>query len=262
MAESGARLYRSGDLARRTSSGELEYLGRMDQQVKIRGFRVELGEIESALNSHPAIRESVVLAHEGPGGDKRLVAYIVPVSAAPANQELRDHLGQRLPDYMVPGIYVPLKSMPLTNNGKVDRRSLPEPLSNTGVARTTIQPRNEIESLIFQVWCAVLGHSGISVDDNFFHIGGHSLLATQVISRIQAALNIELSVIALFESPTIAGLAQAVAKAKSGPAILSQPITPRMEPQTAERLLSRLTELTDAEVERLLGETPEKTLLS
>lgn len=212
----GARLYLSGDLARRTSSGELEYLGRKDQQVKIRGFRVELGEIESTLNGHPAIRESVVLEREF-AGDKRLVAYFVPLAEAPALADLREHLGRHLPDYMIPAHFCPLQTLPLTSNGKLDRRALPSIDFSLGSgAQSSLPPRNPLEKLIAGIWSQVLGHEVADVHSNFFSLGGHSLLATRVISRLAAALNLDLSVRLLFESPTIAELANTVAQLQPG----------------------------------------------
>ncbi|HWH68152.1 MAG TPA: non-ribosomal peptide synthetase, partial [Candidatus Sulfotelmatobacter sp.] len=246
----GARLYRSGDLARYTARGELEYLGRMDHQVKIRGFRIELGEIESALNSHSAIRESVVVAAEDSGGGKRLVAYIVSPSATPDFEQLRHHLARNLPDYMIPSVFVPLSALPLTLNGKVDQRALPAPETDqTTTPHSSVPPRNPTETALVQIWCQLLNRNLVGIHDNFFHLGGHSLLATQVIWRIASTFNVDLSVRTLFEAPTVAALAEAVGRAHSGGA---STIAPRKREAKDRKMLERLVELSDAELEELL----------
>ncbi len=214
----GARLYRSGDLARARPDGGLEYVGRADHQVKIRGFRVELGEIEATLARDPAIREAVVLAREDEPGDARLVAYLVVRDPrGHSASDLRRHLKQTLPDYMVPSAFVLLDALPLTANGKVDQRALPAP----GGARPELDgdyvgPRSEDEELIADVWASVLGLDRVGVHDNFFELGGHSLLATRVISRLRDAFGIEIPLRPLFENPTVAGLADCVEGARSG----------------------------------------------
>ena len=209
LGEPGARLYRTGDLARRRADGALEYLGRMDHQVKVRGFRIELGEIEVALVSHPSIAQAVVLARDE-GEARRLVAYAVPEGDAPEASELRAFVAGRVPEYMVPAVFVFLEALPLSPNGKVDRRTLagiaPEPSGRP--AHTA--PRTAVERLLAGIWEEVLGVSGVGMDDGFFDLGGHSLLATRVTSRVRAALDVELPVRALFESPTLGGLASRV----------------------------------------------------
>src|SRR5262249_5681835 len=255
--QAGTRLYRSGDLGRYTAAGELEYLGRMDAQVKIRGFRVELGEIASALNKHPALRESVVLAEPGNLGVQRLIAYIVPHQESPAPQVLMEHLRQSLPDYMVPELYTPLEKIPLTSNGKVDRRALPLPQS-AQKDRPTILPQTPMEKLIAHNWCEALGKEYVGTDANFFMLGGHSLSATQVMARLGAALNLELSVRLLFEAPTIASLAISIEKAQQQNPIASGAIPRRAG--SAEELLGRLEQLTGAELDELLRQTEDKTL--
>jgi hypothetical protein len=252
----GARLYRSGDLARRTDDGELEYLGRTDHQVKIRGFRVELGEIESTLSSHPGIRESVVLAEDGPQGDKRLIAYVVPVNgaAAPDNELLRQYLARKLPAYMVPATFIPLAALPVTGNGKIDRRALLALAAQPSIPAPQVLPRTETEKSIASIWGELLGRNSLSVDDNFFHLGGHSLLATQVVARIEALFHIELCIACLFEAPTIAGLSQRVEETLLQQSKSRTPIACRLEARDAEELLDRINELSDAEVESLLGE--------
>ncbi|HKH48923.1 MAG TPA: amino acid adenylation domain-containing protein [Thermoanaerobaculia bacterium] len=208
----GARLYRAGDLARWLPDGSVEFLGRVDNQIKVRGFRIEPGEIEAALGAHPQVRQAVVLALAGQPGDKSLVAYVVPQDAAPLDEvELRAFLRQRLPDYMVPALFVPLAELPLTPNGKVDRRSLPVPDWSRPVDTTLYEPpRTAAEEMLAAIWREVLRVAQVGAFDNFFAIGGHSLLATQVVARVRAAVGVELPLRALFETPTLAELAQVV----------------------------------------------------
>lgn len=205
--EPGARMYRSGDLAQYNANGELEYLGRMDHQVKIRGFRVELGEIESALNRHPAIRESVVLARDTPNGDKRLVAYCVPVDKDPNVTDLRQVLGTHLPDYMVPAVFVFLKQLPLTTNGKVDRRALPEPEGVRPVLKNPyVAPRNLAEAQLAEIWSTVLNVDRVGIRDSFFELGGDSIRAISILAAAQNA-GLGLSLEQMFGFPTIEELA-------------------------------------------------------
>jgi amino acid adenylation domain-containing protein len=214
-ASAGARLYRTGDRVRRLADGALEFLGRLDQQVKVRGFRIELGEIEAALGEHPAVRQAAVIVREDAPGEKRLVAYAVLAADAPPVAELRESLRGRLPDYMLPAALVAMDALPLTSNGKLDRRALPAP----GAAETAEHdpPRTPNEELLAAVWAEVLGLGRIGRNDDFFAVGGHSLAATRVMGRIHAVLGAELPVRALFESPTLAALAARVdARAASG----------------------------------------------
>jgi acyl-coenzyme A synthetase/AMP-(fatty) acid ligase len=187
-SEPGARLYRTGDLARWRGDGQLQHLGRTDFQVKIRGYRIELGEIEVALARHIQVAEAVVVAQPGPGGEQRLVAYLVargPVPPAPGL--LRDHLRGSLPDYMVPAVFVPLARLPLTPNGKVDRRALPAPeLAPAAVDAAFNGPRTPGEQLVATVWRELLGVERIAVADNFLDLGGHSLLIMQAIAKLEA----------------------------------------------------------------------------
>ena len=212
--ESGARLYRSGDLARRTSDGELEYLGRIDHQVKLRGFRVELGEIESALCQYPGVREATVLVREDTPGDQRLVAYVVSVNGFEPS-EARKHLLGRLPEYMAPSAYVRLDALPLTPNGKVDRRALPAPAKDRADEESYVAPRTPTEELLAALWAGVLDIDRVGTHENFFELGGHSLLATQVMSRIREAFHADLPLRALFEHPTVAGLAADIDHARA-----------------------------------------------
>ncbi|HEY7768488.1 amino acid adenylation domain-containing protein [Longimicrobium sp.] len=205
------RLYRTGDLGRYRPDGEVEPLGRADQQVKVRGFRVELGEVESALTSHPALKEAAVITREAGADDRRLVAYWVPVegSVEPDAAALRAHLKALLPEYMVPSAYVRLDRLPLTANGKLDRRALPEPEAAASDAGL-VEPRTVTERMIAEIWMEVLEVERVGVEDDFFGLGGHSLKAAQVLARISRMLEVELPLRVLFESPTVAGLAAAV----------------------------------------------------
>jgi hypothetical protein len=190
-SQPGARLYRTGDLARWRADGQLQHLGRADHQVKVRGYRIELGEIEVALARHPQLAEAVVVARPGPGGEQRLVAYLVARDAAPTAAELREHLRATLPDYMVPAVYVPLDRLPLTPNGKVDRRALPEPAgpgaqaAPAAPAARSHAPLTHGEELVAAVWRELLGVDPM-VTDNFLDLGGHSLLIMQAIAKLEA----------------------------------------------------------------------------
>ncbi|MBC8943728.1 Amino acid adenylation [Xenorhabdus indica] len=203
---SGARMYRTGDMARYRPDGSLEFLGRNDQQVKIRGFRIEPGEIETRLLTHPAVQEAVVLARDD-GQGKRLVAYIVAEADETLVNRLRTHLSAVLPDYMVPAAFVRLDSFPQTPNGKLDRRSLPAPDGDAFVRQIYEAPQGEMEIALAAIWQEVLGVEQISRHDNFFALGGHSLLAMQVMNRI-AALEMDLPLSELFNSPSLAALAE------------------------------------------------------
>ncbi|MEW5928157.1 MAG: non-ribosomal peptide synthase/polyketide synthase [Gemmatimonadota bacterium] len=223
-AEAGARLYRTGDRVRWTAAGEIEFLGRVDQQVKIRGFRIEPGEVEAALLAEEGVHEAVVLAREDAPGDRRLVAYVVAAEggAAPTAAELRAGLRQRLPEHMVPGAFVLLESIPLTANGKVDRRALPAP--ERGSAGAYAAPRTATEGVLAGIWAEVLRTERVGVLDNFFELGGHSLLATQVVSRVWEAFGVEVPLKALFEVPTVAGLAGRIEALRGNGAAPAPPI--------------------------------------
>ncbi|HYR07129.1 MAG TPA: amino acid adenylation domain-containing protein, partial [Longimicrobium sp.] len=253
----GARLYRTGDRVRRREvrecesaevrkwNGEegreasdastlalshsrtfaLEFLGRIDFQVKVRGFRIELGEIEAALAEHPAVRECVAVVRED-GGDARIVAYIVPNDAAPAPDALREALARRLPDYMLPSAYVTLDALPLTPNGKVDRRALPAPEWSAGAAGY-VAPRDATEEALAALWAEVLDVERVGVHDDFFALGGHSLRGTQLVTRIRAVFGVEVPLRALFEAPTVAGLARRVEQARGQETVLgADPVLP------------------------------------
>ncbi|WP_163998570.1 non-ribosomal peptide synthetase, partial [Pyxidicoccus caerfyrddinensis] len=211
-ADPRARLYKTGDLVRVRSDGHLEFLGRLDHQVKLRGFRIELGEIEDLLGRHPSIREAVVLAREDVPGDKRLVAYLVAHEGAlPGAGELRGYLQGKLPEFMVPAAFVELPALPLSSNGKVDRKALPPPdLSTTDPERTFVGPRTPVEEALGALWAELLGVPRVGVFDSFFALGGHSLLAMKVIGRVRTAFGVDVPLRALFEGPTLAALAQHV----------------------------------------------------
>jgi amino acid adenylation domain-containing protein len=207
----GARLYKTGDLVRRLADGNIEYLGRRDHQVKIRGFRIELGEIESRLLSHPSVQSCVVLAREDTPGDKRLVAYYTAREGeAAAVESLRAHLKSSLPEYMAPSAYVPLPAIPMTPNGKVDRRALPAPEADAYGRAAYEAPQGEIEEGIATAWRELLHVDAVGRHDNFFELGGHSLLAMQFMAQIQAALALELQVKTLFEHPSVERFAASV----------------------------------------------------
>ena len=203
------RLYKTGDLARYLPDGNIEFLGRIDNQVKVRGFRIELGEIETVLIAHPQVSEAVVIDSDDLTGFKRLVAYVVTRSESEIKQQLRSFLKQKLPDYMIPSVFVILDALPLTPNGKVDRRALPTPdQTRPDVEATYVAPHNEVQRTIAAVWQEVLHLESIGIHDNFFQIGGHSLLATQIISRLSQVFQMNLSVLTLFKAPTIASFAE------------------------------------------------------
>ncbi|MBD2083577.1 non-ribosomal peptide synthetase [Trichocoleus sp. ST-U3] len=211
-SEKSELLYKTGDLARYLPNGELEYLGRIDHQVKVRGFRIELGEIEAVLSQHSGVQQAVVIAREDNSSDKCLVAYVVlKQEAATTPVQLRSFLKEKLPNYMVPSGFVLLEAIPLTPNGKIDRRALPEPdTARPELESAYIAPRTAIEEVVAGIWTQVLGLEQVGMRDRFFDLGGHSLLATQVISRLREAFQVEIPLRSLFESPTVAGLAERI----------------------------------------------------
>jgi amino acid adenylation domain-containing protein len=230
----GDRLYKTGDLARYLPDGKIAFLGRVDDQVKIRGYRVELSEITNVLNRHPAVRENIVIAREESVGEKRIVAYIVPFAGAnPTNNELRQHLGQELPEYMLPAVFVTMDSLPLGTNGKVDRSVLPVPTDENIIRdEKFVAPRTPTEQRIASIVATLLGLKRIGVNDNFFLLGGNSLLATQVIARLREAFDVEVSLLTLFDHPTVAGIASEV----------------------EQLIFARVEALSEEEVQRLVAE--------
>jgi amino acid adenylation domain-containing protein len=222
--DGGDRMYRTGDLARYLADGKLEFLGRIDSQVKIRGYRVELGEIETVLAQHPAVKEAVVLAREI-GGQKKLVGYVVGQSGGATTKELRSYLQERLPDYMVPATFVTMESFPLSPNRKVDRQALPTPDRSKEEKKNVYEPpRNTIEEYLAGMWAGLLDQERVGIHDNFFELGGHSLLATQVVSRIKQKFSLQVSLRTLFEKPTVAGLAGAIEAAVGGAEAVDAPM--------------------------------------
>jgi acyl carrier protein len=211
----GARLYRTGDLARYRPDGNLEFLGRVDHQVKVRGHRVEPGEIEAALGRHPAVRQTAVLAREDEPGDKRLVAYVVAdQDAALTATELRGFLSERLPDYMLPAVFVPIDGLPLLASGKLDRARLPAPEHAEPLRDPEFEaPRSPVEERLAALVSTLLGVSEVGRADNFFLLGGHSLLGTQLIARLRDAFGVDLPLRTVFDHPTVAGLAEEVERA-------------------------------------------------
>jgi amino acid adenylation domain-containing protein len=226
--QGGAKFYKTGDLARYLPNGELEYLGRIDNQVKIRGFRIELGEIETLLASNPQIWETVVLVWDDTTGDKRLVAYIVPQPEITITiDEIRQFLTTKLPGYMVPNAFVILEALPLTANGKIDRRALPPPKSSSKPSDKYVAPRTPIEDILVNVWSEILKVEKVSINDNFFELGGHSLLATQLVAQIRDRLKVELPLRQLFNSATLAELAQGLEQLKQEKSPIVPAILPR-----------------------------------
>ncbi|CAD5920830.1 non-ribosomal peptide synthase/polyketide synthase [Planktothrix agardhii] len=229
-----SKLYKTGDLCRYLPDGNIEYLGRIDNQVKIRGFRIELGEIETILSQHSAVKTAIVIAREDETEQKRLVAYVVSQAEGISAQqeqsllpvtELRQFLKAKLPEYMVPSAFVILESLPLTSNGKVDRRALPAPDFQS--EEQYVAPRNPIEEILASIWVKVLKVEQVGIHDNFFELGGHSLLATQLISRIRKAFKVEMPLRELFVAPTVAALAQVIKRVSEQEERTELPILPR-----------------------------------
>ncbi|MFI8007291.1 amino acid adenylation domain-containing protein [Streptomyces sp. NPDC086010] len=222
----GGRMYRTGDLVRWTPRGDVEYVGRADGQVKLRGFRIEPAEVENALLADPGVRDARVLVREDVPGDRRLVAYVVPVPGVRHDDDaLARRLGRALPAYMVPSVFVPLDALPLNPNGKVDRRALPAPRA---AATTDRAPRTAYEEVLAGLFADVLGMAAVGTDDSFFALGGHSLLATRLLGRVRTALGAELDLRTLFEHPTVTGLAAVLDTAGAS----RPPLTPQQRPGT------------------------------
>ena len=231
-ARPGTTTYLTGDLGRALPDGSIEFVGRKDHQVKIRGFRVEPGEVESALRSHPAVSEAAVIGREGRSGEKTLVAYLVArANPGPSAAQVRRHLAQSLPGYMVPSAFVMLPALPRTSNGKLDRRALPVPGRNRPELDTPLVPhRTHEEMVLAALWAEVLDLEQVGVHDDFFELGGHSLLAMRLMSRVRAVLEVELDLRTLFECPTVAGLAAHLADARPRQLALTRRTRPDVLP--------------------------------
>jgi amino acid adenylation domain-containing protein len=276
----GARLYKTGDLARYRPDGVLEFLGRIDHQIKLRGFRIEIGEIETVLQQHPDVQEAVAIVREDAPGDKRLVAYVVGqeprTGALGANQEpgdgsdgsrfvalgseLRAFLQGKLPEYMIPSAFVTLDALPLTANGKVDRKLLPAPDHEQLHSAAYVAPRDELETTIAAIWADVLGIARVGVHDNFFALGGHSLLAVKVIAGLHERCQTELPLRRIFEAPTVAELAASIVAEQAAP--VSAPIE-RLDRGPSAETLATLDQLSADDVDALLSQMlADKGLLS
>jgi len=228
----GERIYRTGDVVRRRPDGDLEFVARRDHQVKVRGYRVELGEIEAALRSCAGVAEVVVLAREDEPGAKQLVAYVVAAAGGPAlaTNDLRSRLREVLPDYMIPSAFVTLNALPVTANGKLDRKALPAPRerADDGLG---LAPRTAVEQTVADIWCDVLRRQRVGADENFFDLGGHSLLATQVITRVCELFNVDLPLRAAFEAPTVVELSDRIERAlREGADLSIAPLTVQLRP--------------------------------
>ncbi len=201
-----SKLYKTGDLVRYQNQGQIEFIGRIDDQVKIRGFRIELGEIEVVLTQHPQVREGIVIVREDELGTKRVSAYIIPETSELTSGELRLFLQDKLPHYMVPAFLIFLEAFPLTTNGKIDRRALPEPEIKLDNTANQVIPSTEIEKTLADIWQTVLGLKQVSINDNFFELGGDSILAIQIIAKANQA-GLQITPNQLFSHQTISQLA-------------------------------------------------------
>jgi thioesterase domain-containing protein/acyl carrier protein len=214
-ADPAARIYKTGDLCRWLADGNVEYLGRSDFQVKVRGLRIELGEIEAVLDRHKAVRQCVVVAREETPGDKVLVAYVErqQTELAPAMSDLRAYLSEHLPTYMIPSIFVVMEKLPLSPNGKIDRKLLPAPdQGRVEISGTFVAPRDPIEQMLTQIWSEILGVRKIGIHDNFFELGGHSLLAVRIVAEIERLVKRRLPLATFLQAPTVSALADVLRK--------------------------------------------------
>jgi acyl-coenzyme A synthetase/AMP-(fatty) acid ligase/acyl carrier protein len=257
--DAGGRLYRTGDLARVQAHGRFEYLGRIDQQVKVRGFRLELGEIEAVLTTHARVRACVVIAREISPGEKQLVGYVVAQEPGqePEPADLRTYLRERLPEYMVPAIWLLLESLPLTPNGKIDRQKLPAPEQTPDETAGYVPPSTELEATLVTIWEQILGVQHIGTRDNFFDLGGHSLKATQVMARVQQTLSVRVPLSNLFGDPTVAGLAHIIERIAQQPQLQQPQLrqSPARSHLHLEDLLTYLEDLPEQEIQALLAQS-------
>jgi acyl-CoA synthetase (AMP-forming)/AMP-acid ligase II/acyl carrier protein len=236
----GERLYRTGDLCRYLPGGEIEFIGREDQQVKLRGYRIELGEIEKALAGHRRVKEAVVEARKDKSGEKRLVAYIVSDGAGIERGELRSYLAERLPEYMSPSAYVEMDELPVTANGKIDRKRLPEPEADES---RYVEPASEVERAVAEIWAEALGLERVGVEDDFFELGGHSLMAARVISRVRDRFRVDVPLRDVYQRPTVANMARLIEAIYDGQ---------QDEMNEMARMLDQLEGLAQEEVDALL----------
>lgn len=240
-SKSGLRFYRSGDRARFLPGGIIEFLGREDNQVKVRGFRVELGEVEAVLSRHPAIEQAVVVFKQFSGGDQRLVAFAI-AQGKPADSELREFMLRYVPDYMVPSSFMYVDAFPLNANGKADRQVLAERIPAAAPATSGFHGMDAVQEKVAEIWCTVLQRTEVGLDDNFFELGGHSLLATQIIARLRSAFDVPVPLRAIFEAPTVAGLAE----------VVKQHSAEATEQEDIARILSEVEGLSEEEARSLL----------
>jgi acyl carrier protein len=242
----GGRVYRTGDRARWRADGQLEFLGRDDAQIKLRGYRIELGEIEAVLGQCPGVTQCIAMLRDDEPGLARLVAYIVGTGdLAP----VRAHARRQLPEYMQPSDYVSLTHVPLTPNGKVDRRALPAPVA---AIETYAAPRTATEEILAGLWTLLLKRDRVGLDDNFFALGGHSLLATQLVSRARRAFGVELPLQLVFAQPTLRALAYAIDAARAADPAPPDPALAGLHDQRIANLLAELESLSDEQAEALL----------
>jgi acyl carrier protein len=238
------RVYLTGDLGRYRPDGAVEIAGRADRQVQVRGFRIEPGEVEAAIATHPTVRDVAVVAREGADGERQLVAYVVThTRVGDVAADLRAHLHGRLPEFMVPSAFVRLDALPLTANGKLDLRALPDP-DAAAVQAEYLPPRTAAEQVLAEIWGEVLKRERIGVNDNFFALGGHSLLATQVLSRVEQTFEVKLPVRSIFEHPTVATLAARIEA--SGTGVLAE-VDAELEALSDAELAALLAEVEGAE---------------
>ncbi|MGH4020308.1 MAG: amino acid adenylation domain-containing protein, partial [Pseudonocardiaceae bacterium] len=253
----GERMYRTGDVVRWSPEGAIEFFGRADEQVKIRGFRIEIGEIEAILALHPGITHIAVIAREDQPGLKRLVAYVVPAAGkAPSPAELRSLVAGSLPDYMVPSAFVTLDELPLSRNGKLDRRALPAPDRGAVAGASYVAPRTEVERALASIWAELLGMEQVGIEDNFFELGGDSIVSVRALSRIRAAFGVDLSTRAVFDAPTVARLAELLPTARGADDAERIAPTPRehvLPLSSAQQRLWFLDDLTSGGIEYNTG---------
>jgi hypothetical protein len=216
VVDARTRMYRTGDLGYWCDDGTLVYLGRADDQVKVRGHRIELGEIATKLRQHPQVRDAVVLVREDPPGNKRLVAYVLPLEATVSLNTVQPHLQALLPDYMLPSFIVTVREWPRTPNGKLDYKALPAPGPEAVTAGSFEPPQGEVESRLAEVWRGLLGVDRIGRHDNFFASGGHSLLAIRLVANIREIFLTELSLVSVVENPTVSAQAQLIGSCEEG----------------------------------------------